>query len=93
MTVYVDEITDYGERALSKGLPTSLWAHMTADTREELHDMAKLLGIRRWFQDHRVHWHYDLTPRLRERAIELGAVPITDRDMGRMMYERRKNLR
>ena len=38
----------------------------------ELHKFARRLGLKRsWFQDRRPH--YDLTRRMRERAIRLGA--------------------
>jgi hypothetical protein len=41
---------------------------------EALHNFAAKLGMRRsWFQDHRVHPHYDLTSQRREAALALGA--------------------
>ena len=44
----------------------------------ELHDFAKKLGIpRRAFQGD----HYDIPERLRDRAIELGAVPTESREL------------
>lgn len=48
MTVYVD---DAGIPA-TVGPYKSRWSHLTADTREELHEFAARLGLRReWFQD------------------------------------------
>ena len=70
MTVYVDDAVHpwRGER----------WAHLLADTLDELHAFAALLGIpRRAFQDRTSGAHYDVTAELRARAIELGAVPIS----------------
>ena len=63
------------------------WAHLMADTLDELHAMAERLGVpRRAFQDKRSGAHYDLTEELREQAVRLGAVAISrhrDRDQVR----------
>ncbi|PBJ81660.1 hypothetical protein CMZ84_15880 [Lysobacteraceae bacterium NML93-0399] len=70
MTVYVDDAVHAwrGER----------WAHLLADTLDELHAFAALLGIpRRAFQDRASGAHYDVTADMRERAIALGAMPIS----------------
>ena len=79
MAVYVDDavISWRGQR----------WAHLMADTLDELHAMAERLGMpRRAFQDKRSGAHYDLTEQLREQALRLGAVAISrhrDRDQVR----------
>ena len=79
MSVYVDDpVTLWrGQR----------WAHLMADTLDELHAMAARLGMpRRAFQDRRSGAHYDLTEELREQAVRLGAVAISrhrDRDQVR----------
>jgi hypothetical protein len=70
MTVYVDDAVNpwRGER----------WAHLLADTLDELHAFATLLGMpRRAFQDRTSGAHYDVTAAMRERAIALGAMPIS----------------
>ena len=70
MTVYVDDAVHpwRGER----------WAHLLADTLDELHAFAVLLGMpRRAFQDRTSGAHYDVTAAMRERAIALGAMPIS----------------
>src|SRR3546814_18245076 len=68
MTVYVDDAV-----TLWRG---HRWAHLMADTLDELHDFAARLGIpRRAFQDKTSGAHYDVTAQLRERAIALGAMP------------------
>ena len=56
-----------------------LWAHLVSDvTYEELHAFAARLGIpRAAFQGD----HYDVPAALRERAIELGAAPVTGREL------------
>ena len=84
MTVYVDDAVTLwrGER----------WAHLMADTLDELHAFAARLGIpRRAFQDKTSGAHYDVTAQLRERAIALGAVVISrhaDRDLVRRVIAR-----
>ena len=47
---------------------------------------------REWFQDKkgRPHQsHYDVPERTRREALDLGAVPVTWRQVGRMMRQRR----
>jgi hypothetical protein len=86
MTVYVDDAVHpwRGQR----------WAHLMADTLEELHAMAALLGIpRRAFQNKTSGAHYDVTAGLREQAIALGAVPISrhhDRGLVKAVIARAK---
>ena len=70
MTVYVDDAVTLwrGQR----------WAHLMADTLQELHAMAAQLGLpRRAFQDKPSGAHYDVTVELREQALRLGAVAIS----------------
>lgn len=70
MSVYVDDaVTPWrGQR----------WAHLMADTLDELHDMAARLGLpRRAFQDKPSGAHYDVTIEMREQALQLGAVVIS----------------
>lgn len=70
MAVYVDDAVHRGHG--------EYWAHLMADTLDELHAMAAQLGLpRRTFQDRRSGAHYDLDTVLREQAIRLGAVPIS----------------
>lgn len=70
MTVYVDDAVTLwrGQR----------WAHLMADTLDELHAMAAQLGLpRRAFQDKTSGAHYDVPASLREDAIRQGAVAIS----------------
>ncbi|MEX1217614.1 MAG: DUF4031 domain-containing protein [Acidimicrobiales bacterium] len=55
------------------------WAHLVSDASfEELHDFAATLGIpRRAFQGD----HYDVPTEYRERAIALGAEPVSSREL------------
>lgn len=79
MTVYVDDAVTWwrGQR----------WAHLMADTLDELHAMAARLGMpRRAFQDKASGAHYDVTVELREEALRLGVRAIsrhTDRELVR----------
>ena len=61
------------------------WAHLVSDTSyDELHAMADALGIeRRWFQGD----HYDVPEDYRERAIALGALPVTSRELVRRLID------
>lgn len=67
--IYIDQFPDGWGRWSGGG-------HMLATDLDELHAMAKKIGLRReWFQDKRFP-HYDLQRRKREQAIAAGAVPI-----------------
>ena len=70
------------------------WAHLMADTLDELHVMAAALGMpRRAFQDKTSGAHYDVDADLRARAIALGAIPISrhvDRALVRRVIARAK---
>lgn len=73
--IYVD--------ALSGCLVSNNWqhtrfCHLTADTEEELVAFAKRIGCSAgWLQHSRTGMpHFDLTARMRDKAIEHGAVQI-----------------
>lgn len=69
MAVYVDE-AKWAWRG-------QYWCHMVADSIDELHAFADLLGMKReWFQDKRLP-HYDMNAKRRERALKLGALRIS----------------
>lgn len=61
------------------------WAHLVSDqSYEELHRFAELLGLeRRWFQGD----HYDIPTEHRERAIALGAEPVSSRELVRRLID------
>lgn len=86
MTVYVDDAVHpwRGQR----------WAHLMADTLDELHAMAARLGLpRRAFQNKTSGAHYDVTAELREQAIALGALAISrhrERDLVKTVIARAK---
>lgn len=69
MSIYVDPLIDHGWR-----LGPS--CHMFASSLDELHAFAARLGLKRvWYQEERVP-HYDLTARVRARAVLLGAIEL-----------------
>jgi len=55
------------------------WAHLVSDVSfDELHRFAERLGLpRQAFQGD----HYDVPTEVRERAIRLGATPVTSREL------------
>jgi len=75
MSVYVDD--------LYPCVPSPRWrwnlaCHLWADEIEELHTFAAEIGLKRsWFQHTPGKMpHYDLTERLRDKAIKHGAVAL-----------------
>jgi hypothetical protein len=90
LTVYVD---DWRQRATIRQREDR-WSHLLADDQGELHAMAARLGIPpRGYQRHRRSTalnHYDLPESLRLRAIELGAVAVTWRELARLTREWRR---
>lgn len=50
------------------------WCHLVADSLDELHGFARILGLKRsWFQASASYPHYDVTIEVRKRALLLGA--------------------
>lgn len=82
--ILVDPLTKY-DAETTRGLPGRLWCHMISDTSEaELHAFAKRIGLRpEWAQLRPAASaaHYDLTPSRRARAVRLGAVEVTSREL------------
>lgn len=73
MSVYVDQpVHRYGRM---------LMCHMLADTPEELHAMAKRIGVEhRWYQLNASTPHYDIAKSKRALALAYGAI-AADRDL------------
>jgi hypothetical protein len=84
MTVYVDDMY----RHPMGRFRSMKMSHMIADSEDELHAMADRLGLKRaWFQGD----HYDVSLGVRKRAIALGAIPVTLRQLGFMVMHRRRH--
>lgn len=90
MSVYVDKLLHHG------GSETFRWTwscHMYADTLEELHAMAKAIGMRpEWFQDKPSLPHYDLVGKRRRKAVALGAVEHTRYQLVDFIKQQREKL-
>lgn len=77
MSVYVDPLVDYGWR-----LGPS--CHMLADTDEELRAFAARIGMKpEWYQrkPHDPCGHFDLVASRRTKAVALGAIELSAREM------------
>lgn len=74
------------------------WCHLSDDENdvERLHAFAAKMGIpRSWYQlsANGTFPHYDLTPRLRARALMLGAVAVTSEEAARISVDQVKTRR
>lgn len=89
--IMVDELKPYPharDRIFRKGA-----SHLTVDDSnlDALHSFAAGIGlIKRWFQPHPTHPHYDLTANRRERALRAGAVFVPAKDQARARLQGRK---
>lgn len=74
MAVYVDDMRRF---AVVNGMPRR-WSHLVADDGAELRSFARRLGLSlSWIQEEGTEWeHFDVTDRMRLRAIELGAQEV-----------------
>lgn len=58
------------------------WCHLVADSLDELHGFARLLGLRRgWFQAQASLPHYDVTVEVRDIALSRGAQAADQRTL------------
>jgi len=75
MSVYVDPLMNC---VRSKAWKYARSCHLFADTPAELHALANKCGLKRaWFQDDDYFPNYDLTFNKRNKAVMLGAVPLS----------------
>ena len=74
MAVYVDDMG----LAATVGRISGRWSHLMADTSTELVEFADRLGLSpEWIQyPGTAKEHFDVTAKVRARALRLGAVPI-----------------
>jgi hypothetical protein len=80
MAAYVDDLQVWPN---ARGIFRAGSCHLASDTLDELHEFAARLGMRReWFQPGRGrHPHYDLVKSRRDRAVALGAIEVSGRDL------------
>ncbi|MFE6966851.1 DUF4031 domain-containing protein [Agromyces sp. NPDC057679] len=78
MTVYVDNARIPAAVPNGRNTVRGVWCHMTADTRDELDEMADRLGLKRTWIQHPGTWkeHYDVTEPKRRAAVAAGAVEV-----------------
>lgn len=85
MTVYVDNMHT---TAMGKFRHMKM-SHMICDDIDELHEMAEKIGVRRkWFQGD----HYDVCMEMRDKAIKLGAVEISMRQLAAMSWNIKRGI-
>lgn len=79
MAVYIDN--------MRAGFGRMIICHMIADSTQELNTMADAIGVRRqWIQyPETAREHYDICLSVRRKAIRLGAVEITMKELVRKM--------
>lgn len=87
MTVYVDDMHEFQMGQLRR----MKCSHMIADTREELFEMARKLGLQlKWVQKAGTYQeHFDVAKGKRDMALKLGAIPITMRQCSAMCVRRK----
>jgi len=80
MAAYVDDLQVWPN---ARGIFRAGSCHLAADTLDELHEFAARLGMRReWFQPGRgSHLDYELVKSRRDRAVALGAIEVSGRDL------------
>lgn len=75
MTVYVDDLFTAVPHTAQARRHGNQWCHMIADgDLTELHQMAARIGLKKSYFQHCSIPHYDLTPAMRQRAIQNGAI-------------------
>ena len=76
MAVFVDDLFSTPK--------TKCWihvsgCHMFGNDSCELHDLAHRIGLHPiWYRNHQPHGYYILNPARRKKAVDLGAVELTD---------------
>ena len=74
MTVYIDKANIPYRRMKM--------CHMIADSLDELHLMADAIGVKRkWFQSHTKYPHYDICLSSKAKAMKLGAVECSSKEL------------
>jgi hypothetical protein len=87
MSVYVDDM----RLMASVGRLRGRWSHLTADSEDELLTFGAKIGMKpQWLQHPGTYqYHFDVMDSKRERAITLGAIPITTYELVKICQARR----
>jgi hypothetical protein len=97
MNVYVHKPRGQGAALFGRTASPDPWFALTADTDDELHALAARLGLTRVMfrpgtaagpRRSPAAGHYDLTLGERDRAVQLGARPVTAREADRIERQR-----
>lgn len=83
MSVYVDKAkTKYGRMVM---------CHMVADTAQELVAMIRRIGVSEKHLQHAGTYreHFDVCKSKRARAVALGAIEISDRELGAFLLKKK----
>ena len=84
MPVYVDRACNHYRRMKM--------CHMIADTKQELHLTAYIIGVKRkWYQENASFPHYNICKAKRELAIKSGAIEVNRKELVLKMREIRAN--
>ena len=67
-------------------------SHMASDSLAELHDIAEKLGVRKHFQNKKGKPHYDICQSNKLKAIQLGAVEVSDKEIIKMFRSSKDEL-
>jgi hypothetical protein len=84
VAVYVDDLNLRADVPDGSTVARGRWSHLFADTEDELRAFAATIGLKQdWIQHPgQPHVHFDVTARMRQRAIAAGATPVTWRQAG-----------
>lgn len=95
MTVYIDDLNWPMPNGGKSCHLTAIPDQVTIDGgfpswREELHDFAFSIGMRRsWYQERAGSYgHYDAMGIMIEKALKAGAIPVEAKELLKMMKER-----
>jgi hypothetical protein len=99
VTVYVYKLAGQRGKFWAQAYPFP-WYGLTADTEEELHPFAELIGLYRHFYRPTLSGdkqlpligHYDLDQGERDRAVENGARSISTRERKKMLDKQAAEL-
>lgn len=65
-----------------------IMSHMVADSLDELHEMARSIGIDiRHFQNKKDRPHYDICKTKKQIAIHKGAIEVSDREIIKILTD------
>lgn len=71
-----------------------IMCHMIADTKEELLEMADKIGVnKKWIQaEDTYHMHFDVCLKMKAKALTLGAIEVSNMELGRMLVHKREKM-